>query len=166
MLRRWSLYTAAVALVITVSAAGPPASESASLSDHNSMEPRMKKLTPILAVETIEHALPFWEGLGFERTAEVPDGDALGFVMLEKDGIELMYQTIKGISDDMPALAEGLGSTLLFIEVEDLDAVEAALNDFELIRPRRTTFYGADEIVYREPAGHLVTFAQFAEENE
>ena len=28
--------------------------------------------------------------------------------------------------------------------------------------PRRTTFYGADELIVKEPAGNVVTFAQFA----
>jgi len=27
--------------------------------------------------------------------------------------------------------------------------------------PRRTTFYGADELIVREPGGNVVTFAQF-----
>lgn len=33
----------------------------------------MKKLTPVLYVESIEPALPFWEDrLGFQRVVEVP----------------------------------------------------------------------------------------------
>ena len=32
---------------------------------------------------------------------------------------------------------------------------------FTLLLPRRTTFYGATEVGYREPGGHVVTFAQF-----
>ena len=36
----------------------------------------MKKVTPVLYVEEIEPALPFWmDRLGFEKTAEVPHGD-------------------------------------------------------------------------------------------
>ena len=51
---------------------------------------------------------------------------------------------------------------MLFIEVEDLDAVERALEGVEPVVPRRKTFYGADELIVREPAGNVVTFAQFA----
>lgn len=40
------------------------------------------KVTPVLIVPAIEPVLPLWESIGFARTAEVPHGDALGFVIL------------------------------------------------------------------------------------
>ncbi|HEX8451356.1 MAG TPA: VOC family protein [Longimicrobium sp.] len=126
--------------------------------------PTMKKLTPILYVERIEPAIPFWvDRLGFERTAEVPHEEHLGFLILEKDGVEVMYQTRASVQADAPAVAEGLTmeGSLLFIEVDDLDAVERALQGVEQVVPRRKTPYGADEIFVREPAGNLVGFAQF-----
>lgn len=124
----------------------------------------MKKLTPILYVEQIEPSIPFWvDRLGFERTAEVPHEDHLGFLILQKDGVEVMYQTRASVQADAPAVAEGLTmkGSLLFIEVDDLDAVEQALEGVEQVVPRRKTSYGADEIFVREPAGNLVGFAQF-----
>lgn len=126
----------------------------------------MKKLTPVLHVENIEPSLPFWEDqLGFSRTAEVPHEDKLGFVILEKDGIEIMYQTRASVVADNPAIAESLpvSGALLFIEVEELDPIDEALKDYERAAPRRTTFYGADEIVVREPGGNLVVFAEFGD---
>ena len=40
----------------------------------------MKKVTPLITVDEIEPCLPFWTGkMGFEATATVPHGDALGF---------------------------------------------------------------------------------------
>ncbi|NIU33638.1 MAG: VOC family protein, partial [Gemmatimonadetes bacterium] len=55
--------------------------------------------------------------LGFELTAEVPEGDRLGFVMLTKDGLEVMYQTRHSAEKDVPALADWpLAGALLFIE--------------------------------------------------
>jgi hypothetical protein len=48
---------------------------------------------------------------------------------------------------------------LLFIEVDDLDAFEAALEGADIVHPRHSTFYGMDEVSVREPGGHLVTFA-------
>jgi len=124
----------------------------------------MKKLTPILYVERIEPSIPFWvDRLGFARTAEVPHEDHLGFLILQKDGVEVMYQTRASVQADAPAVAERLSmeGSLLFIEVDDLDAVERALEGVEPVVPRRKTFYGADEIFVREPAGNLVGFAQF-----
>ena len=126
----------------------------------------MKKLTPVLYVEEIEPALPFWvERLGFEKTAEVPHGDRLGFVILQKGAVEIMYQTRDSVREDVPALG-GMptGGSMLFVQVDDLDAVERALEGIEPVTPRRKTFYGADELIVREPAGNVVTFAQFAEE--
>jgi uncharacterized glyoxalase superfamily protein PhnB len=123
----------------------------------------MKRLTPILYVEEIEPALPFWEGrLGFERTSEVPEGDRLGFVILKKGSVEVMYQTRQSILGDLPQLVSTpMGGTLLFIEVEDLDAIEAALEGADIVEPRRRTFYGAQEILVREPGGNVINFAMF-----
>jgi catechol 2,3-dioxygenase-like lactoylglutathione lyase family enzyme len=129
--------------------------------------PTIRKVTPILYVDRIEPSLPFWEErLGFERGAEVPHGDALGFVILHKDGTEIMYQTRASVEADAPALAAGhpTGGSFLFIEVDDLDAVARALDGVEVVVPRRRTFYGADEIFVREPAGNVVGFAQFGKE--
>jgi uncharacterized glyoxalase superfamily protein PhnB len=123
----------------------------------------MKKLTPVLYVEEIEPALPFWEErLGFERTAELPEGDRLGFVILARGGVEVMYQTRASVEGDLPALASTpMRGSFLFIEVDDLDAVARALEGIQPVVPRRTTFYGADELIVREPAGNVVTFARF-----
>lgn len=123
----------------------------------------MKKLTPVLYVEEIEPVLPFWvERLGFTKIAEVPEGERLGFVILQKDGVEVMYQTRRSLESDVPALAgRPMGGSFLFFEVRELDAVERALAGVEPIVPRRKTFYGADELIVHEPAGNVVTFAQF-----
>lgn len=126
----------------------------------------MKKVTPVLYVEAIEPVLSFWtERLGFARVAEVPEGERLGFVILQKGGVEIMYQTRESVQNDVPQIADSpLRGSFLFIEVENLDAVERALEGIRPIVPRRRTFYGADEVIVREPAGNVVTFAQFAPE--
>ena len=122
----------------------------------------MKKVTPVLYVEEIEPLLDFWKRLGFQVTGEVPEGDRLGFVMLQSGSVELMYQTRTSVAKEAPHLADTpMGGAILFIEVGGLDAVVAALEGSEVVVPRRTTFYGADEITVREPGGNLVTFAEF-----
>ena len=125
----------------------------------------MEKLTPVLYVEEIESCLPFWvDRLGFTKTVELPEGDRLGFVILEKGDVQIMYQTRESVAKDVPAIADTpLGGALLFIRVADVDAVERALGGIEPIVPRRQTFYGADELIVREPGGNVVTFAQFAD---
>jgi len=122
----------------------------------------MKKLTPVIMVDAIESCLPFWERLGFAKTAEVPEGDKLGFVILAKDSVEVMYQTHESVERDAPGLVvhpRGHGAAL-FIEVTDIESVARALDGLEIVVPRRQTFYGMDEIGVREPGGHVVMFAQ------
>jgi hypothetical protein len=71
------------------------------------------------------------------------------------------------VQGDVPALAETpMGGTMLFIEVDDLDLIDAALEGVERVVARRTTFYGSEEIIVREPAGNAVTFAKFEETPE
>lgn len=125
----------------------------------------MRKLSPMLTVDAVEPCLPFWiERLGFAKTVEVPEGNALGFAILAKDGVEIMYQSRASVEKDIPALATsmrgGLPAMGLFIEVSDIDAVERALNGIPHVIPRRRTFYGMDEIVVRDPGGYVVVFAQ------
>ncbi len=119
------------------------------------------KVTPLLYVDEIEPCLPFWEKVGFKKTVEVPHGDKLGFVILQYGHLELMYQTKASVSEDVPSLANSpMKGSFLFIEVDNLDEVEKALSGVKPITPRRKTFYGADELIVKEPAGNTVTFAQ------
>jgi uncharacterized glyoxalase superfamily protein PhnB len=120
------------------------------------------KLTPVLIVDAIEPCLPFWvDRLGFTVTVTVPHEDRAGFVILTKDGVEVMYQTRASVAADVPATLDPRGghSVTLFVEVPDLDAIERALNGAPLIMPRRTTFYGLVEIGVREPGGTAIIFA-------
>jgi len=61
------------------------------------------KITAVLIVEEIEKSLGFWvDRMGFEKTVEVPEGDRLGFVILTRNGAELMMQTISSLRKDEP----------------------------------------------------------------
>jgi uncharacterized glyoxalase superfamily protein PhnB len=124
----------------------------------------LKKLTPVLIVEEIEPCLPFWvDRLGFQKTAEVPEGNKLGFVILAKDSVQVMYQSRASLANDVPAFGnlKLTPSTFLYIEVEKLDPVIEKLRGAQVEIPERKTFYGAREIGVREPGGNHVTFAEF-----
>lgn len=126
--------------------------------------PAIRKSTPVLFVDAIEPSLSFWrDRLGFEVTVEVPAGDALGFVILVKESVEVMLQSVASLEDDAPDHARHFhgDKTWLFVEVEDIAALAAALDGCEVVMAQRRTFYGATEIGYCEPGGHFVTFAQF-----
>ena len=124
------------------------------------------RLTPVLMVEAIEPCLDFWVNkLGFTTAMEVPHEGKLGFVGLEKGPLQIMYQTQDSVAADIPAIAKSpMKGTFLFIEVDDLNAVEKALKGIQPVVPRRTTFYGADELIVKDPAGNHVTFAEFKKE--
>lgn len=130
-------------------------------------EAAMKKLTPILLVDAIEPALDFWtEGLGFQVTTEVPAGDALGFVILERDGIEVMLQTRASAREGNADVADALGTTCLYAEVSDLHEVRERLRDVEVLVPEHVTFYGATEVYLRAPGGHVLGLAEMSQEGE
>ena len=126
----------------------------------------LKQLTPVLVVDSVEPGLAFWTGrFGFQPVHQVPGPDGtLVFGSVERDGIELMYQTRASVVADHPAMAAELvgHSIVLFITVDDLDAVEKALAGVPVVKPRHKTFYGSEEIYVREPGGHTVGFAQMS----
>src|SRR5262245_18869172 len=114
---------------------------------------KIQKVTPILVVDDIGPCLSFWTGLGFEKTVDVP-----GFALLIKDGIEVMYQSRDSVAADLPA-AGRMTKSLVYMEVSSLAPIIAAAKPDDVVVPRRTTSYGADEIFVREPGGHVVGFA-------
>ena len=121
------------------------------------------KITAVLLVDSIEKSLPFWvDRMGFTKTAEVPEGDALGFVMLVRDGAELMLQTIESVRKDEPKFAPApgaRGTVGIFIEVDDFADVLKRLEGYPIVMPERNTFYGMREIGVFEPGEHTVVFA-------
>jgi uncharacterized glyoxalase superfamily protein PhnB len=124
----------------------------------------VKKITPVLLVHEIEPILPFWiDRLGFAKTIEVPDGNKLGFVAFQKGSTEVMYQTYASVEKDAPAAmaaAARKGPTYLYLEVDNLEAVLAAMKDVQKVMPERTAFYGMREFAVQDPGGHFLTFAQ------
>jgi hypothetical protein len=122
-----------------------------------------KKLTPVLLVDAIEPCLSLWvDRLGWEKTVEVPEGDKLGFVILAKDGVEVMYQTWASVEKDLGRKHQKPTVTTvgLFLEVSSVDEIEKQIKGLPLSLPRRKTFYGMDEIGVTEAGGHMVIFAQ------
>lgn len=122
----------------------------------------VNKITAVLLVDRVEPCVQFWQRLGFQKTVEVPDGDKLGFVILQKGSVELMYQSYASVEKDIPTnpLLTRRGPSFLYVEVENLDETIAAVKGAEVVMPVRTTFYGAKEIGVKDPGGHMVTFAQ------
>jgi hypothetical protein len=120
------------------------------------------KITPVLVVDEVESCLPFWvDRMGFQSVAQVPEGDRIGFVILVRDGAELMLQSIASVRRDEPAFAPAGASRVasLFIEVDDFTDTLKRLEGYPLAMPDRTTFYGMREVGVFEPGGNIVIFA-------
>jgi uncharacterized glyoxalase superfamily protein PhnB len=126
--------------------------------------PSLQRLTPVLVVDSVNDCMPFWtDRLGFEMTNHVPGPDgSIIFAILERDGIEIMYQNRDSVLEDgtlSRADIEGHSITL-FITVRSLDDVERRIAGAPVVKPRHDTFYGSTEIYVKEPGGNTVGFAQ------
>jgi uncharacterized glyoxalase superfamily protein PhnB len=132
----------------------------------NQIRPALKQLTPVLIVDVVEPCLKFWvDRLGFSVTNEVPGPDGkLIFASVQLGPVEIMYQTRASVVAEQPGTAKDLmgHSVALFITVDDLDKVEAALAGAPVVKPRHETFYGSTEIYVKEPGGNTVGFAKFS----
>src|SRR5271169_3235164 len=96
----------------------------------------VKKITPILFAAEIEPCLKFWvDRLGFEKTIEVPEGNKIGFVILQKGNLELMYQSFASVKKDDPNREDVMrkGPTFLYVEVANLDETIAALKGVPVV---------------------------------
>ena len=123
----------------------------------------VKKITPVLYANSLEPCVQFWtQRFGFKKSVEVPDDGHLGFVILQKDNVELMYQSFASARKDAPAVAKDIegGRTFLYVEVEKLEPFMTATKGADVVVPLRTTFYGAREIGVKDPAGHVIVFAE------
>ena len=127
----------------------------------------VRKATPVLVVETIEPVVGFWSKLGLQASTQVPGPDGLVFAIFSAEGVEIMYQTVASVREDLvasstaaEAFRPGPQQTTLYIEVRSLAEVASRLAGERLILPRRETFYGATEMGYTDPAGNIIVFAE------
>jgi catechol 2,3-dioxygenase-like lactoylglutathione lyase family enzyme len=120
----------------------------------------MNSIVSNLFVVSIEDCLPFYvDRLGFTRTVEVPHDGKLGFVILKHDELELMLQSHASVAADVAGIDPTGFRSALYIEVDQLAPIRKALAGWPLVVPERTTAYGAREIIVRDPAGNVLSFA-------
>jgi uncharacterized glyoxalase superfamily protein PhnB len=135
-----------------------------SSSSRDSEFPSLTHLTPVLIVESVRDCLAFWtDRFGFSVTNHVPGPDgSMIFAILERGGIEVMYQSSESVLADGTLSRAELGghSVALFITVSSIDEVERRLTGAPIVKPRHETFYGSTEIYVKEPGGNTVGFAQ------
>ena len=119
--------------------------------------------TPVLFVDRVEPTRDWFLKAGFTVMFDVPEGDHLGFVGLQNNGVQVMVETRanKREPDALRMRMKDNRNAILYVETDDLDAVIAKLEGSKVLVPRHKTFYGAEEQSYLEPGGNIVTFAKF-----
>ena len=132
-------------------------------------------LTPNLMTENVNACVLFYrDRLGFHYLAGVlSEGDAMAaefsadaplqWAMLGREEARVMFQLRGSLAREYaPAGDMALGaSASLYLEVDDLDALVAALGEaVETLLPDHTTFYGMREMWIRDNNGYILTLAQ------
>jgi uncharacterized glyoxalase superfamily protein PhnB len=126
---------------------------------------KLSKVTAVMVVRDVQPCIEFWTTkLGFEVKTTVPEGDEVGFAILARDGVEIMYQSVASVAKDNPAILEGAPNlrTVLFFETDDLEDLAQRLAGVKPLFERRKTFYGSEEICVPDPAGNVVVFSRFS----
>jgi hypothetical protein len=70
-----------------------------------------------------------------------------------------MLQSRASVAADVAGVDPDGFRAALYIEVDQLAPIRKALAGWPPVVPERTTFYGAREIIVRDPAGNLISFA-------
>ena len=97
-------------------------------------------------------------GIGFVMRP----GFMLPPLMFGDDEIEALVLGSRWVAQRPDAADDAVGhSTVLFVTVDSLDRIEAAVAGAPVVKPRHDTFYGTTELYVTEPGGNLVGFAEF-----
>ena len=128
----------------------------------------LKRVTTVVFTDDVDSCSAFYiERLGFEQTmavpAQQPGETGNQFAAITNGSHELMFQTFKSAEDDAPGAVAKANppSFMLYIEVPNLDAAIERMQGLTPAIARRKTFYGSEEIGYRDPCGTVVVLAEF-----
>jgi len=123
----------------------------------------MKKLTANLMVDNVNSTVEFYKiHLGFELVMTVPDSGQFDWAMMKSGNVEIMFQAMTSIGNDLPGMkGQKVGGTLLlYIDVEDVKKFRSSLkNDVSIVKDVQKTFYGTEEFTIRDINGYYLTFA-------
>ncbi|HVI77876.1 MAG TPA: VOC family protein [Candidatus Acidoferrum sp.] len=126
---------------------------------------KFNKLTPNLVVRDVAASMQFYkDALSFEPAMKVPDEPPYVFGSVTSGGVEIFFNDQKAVAEDYPALGSRPigGSMTLFIEVEGIEAVLAAVqkSQAKVTMPLKEQFYGMREFAFEDPEGWIITIAE------
>jgi uncharacterized glyoxalase superfamily protein PhnB len=127
-------------------------------------KPILESLTPNVIVSNVNKTVDYYSRfLGFTLIASVPETGVYNWAMVTRDGVNLMFQSLQSLHEDMPTLKiESKGSIgTFFIKLKGIEQLHTELKDqVEIASGMRVTFYGMKEFTIRDLNGYFLTFAE------
>jgi uncharacterized glyoxalase superfamily protein PhnB len=128
------------------------------------MKSKLESLSPNLIAGSVNASVEFYSKyFGFKLVASVPETGTYGWAMVERDGITVMFQSLKSLQEDMPSLKFDKKGSIgtFFIKMKGIEELYDSLKgklDFAL--EWRVTFYGMKEFGVKDPDGYYLIFAE------
>src|SRR5688500_6410677 len=106
----------------------------------------LKKLTPNLMVENVGKTIEYYRDVRGIQTRMTLDGDnEIALAIVQRDGVELMFQSRQSLSDNVPALTGSRigASQTFYIEVANIQPLYDQLHGkVEIVVDMHATVYG------------------------
>src|SRR3954464_9819284 len=94
------------------------------------MKSKLESLAPNLISGDVNASVDFYtKHLGFNLVVSVPESGTYGWALVQRDGIQIMFQSLKSLTEDMPSLdfsKRGSYGTL-FIEMKGIKELYESL---------------------------------------
>lgn len=123
----------------------------------------METIAPNIFVSDLAATAAFYNRLGFEVVASVPDDEGKDlFVMMQNGSVTIMFQTFKSIENTLPQISRQKGgSLLLYIKMKGIRKFfEQVKDQVTVLTGLEKTFYGATEFSIVDINQYMLTFAE------
>lgn len=123
----------------------------------------METIAPNIFVTDLAATAAFYNRLGFEVVASVPDNEGKDlFVMMQNGSVTIMFQTFKSIENTLPQVSrQNGGSLLLYIKMKGIRKFfERVKDQVTVLTGLEKTFYGATEFSIVDINQYMLTFAE------
>lgn len=125
---------------------------------------KLESMSPNFMTDHMDEVLDFYVNiLGFTKLMGFPEQAPHSWAMLQRDEITLMFQSRASLAAELPVFenAPTDGNLSLYIKVVDIKSwLEQIGPKVKLVKPLTTTFYGANEFVFADPEGRIISFAE------
>lgn len=122
-----------------------------------------KALTPNLLVADVDQSVEFYQLLGFEKLAQVPEQGKPQWALIRRDEVLIMLQERRSAEGELPfRYTQGQNAgALMYFDVENVEEIKSMLNGKVLmVKDIHSTFYGTNEMMVADPDHYLLIFAE------